>query len=188
LQRDEKGKGRGGDGEASQATAVTVVIADGAPAGGVGLPAAARDRDSGERGVESSAARVPWEWAIWPFSSSEGRGQPSDRIRLLGRSVGCCHGPWAKKDRAAERAADRIGRTGRWRAVGRQLRQKNSFLWNFFTVYSFVVFCSFFFSKFHIVFSIQIIPTKNLFREFKSYRNFSIKFKVYEFYSCFSCK
>jgi hypothetical protein len=35
-----------------------------------------------------------------------------------------------------------------------------------------------FFSKFHIVFSIQNIPTKILFREFKSYRNFlkSLKF------------
>jgi hypothetical protein len=27
-----------------------------------------------------------------------------------------------------------------------------------------------------------------LFREFKSYRNFSIKFKVHEFYSCFRYK
>jgi hypothetical protein len=45
-----------------------------------------------------------------------------------------------------------------------------------------------FLSKFHKVFSIQFIPTKILFREFKSYRNFSIKIKVNEFYSCFRCK
>jgi hypothetical protein len=43
-------------------------------------------------------------------------------------------------------------------------------------------------SKFQIVFSIQIIPMKNLFREFKSNRNISERFKVYEFYSCFRCK
>jgi hypothetical protein len=48
-------------------------------------------------------------------------------------------------------------------------------------------FVQFILSKFHIVFSIQTFPTKILFREFKSYRNFSIKFKVNEFYSCFRC-
>jgi hypothetical protein len=63
-QRDEKGKGRGDAGEASQATGVTVAIASGAPAGGVGLPAAARDRDSGEWGEESSAARVTGDLAV----------------------------------------------------------------------------------------------------------------------------
>jgi hypothetical protein len=45
-----------------------------------------------------------------------------------------------------------------------------------------------FLSNFDIVFSIQNIPTKILFREFKSYRIFSAKFKVYEFRSCFRCK
>jgi hypothetical protein len=41
-------------------------------------------------------------------------------------------------------------------------------------------------TNFHTVNSIQNIPTKILCREFKSYRNFSIKFKGYEFLFMFS--
>jgi hypothetical protein len=100
--------------------------------------------------------------------------------------------PWARTDRAAERAAGFIHRTGqRACTVGRGPQKaagRNYFSVILFTDYSFVVFLFSFLSKFDIVFSIQIIPTKNLFSEFKSYRNFSIKFKVYEFYSCFRCK
>jgi hypothetical protein len=75
----------------------------------------------------------------------------------------------------------RTGRRARWRAMGRQLRQLNNF--SFVFLLHNKIFNSFaqFLSKFQIVFSIQIIPTKNLFREFKSYRNFSKKFKVSEF-------
>jgi hypothetical protein len=79
------------------------------------------------KGTGGKIARVFGSVGQGRFDPAELVAGPSDRIRRLGRSVGCCHGPWAAKDRAAERAADRVGRTRRWRAVGRQLRQKRMF-------------------------------------------------------------
>jgi hypothetical protein len=73
-------------------------------------------------------------------------------------------------------------------SCGPPVATEKSFFSVLFSEHSFNCFVQFFLSKFHIVFSIRIIPTKILFREFKSYRNFFIKFKVYEFYSCFRCK
>jgi hypothetical protein len=65
---------------------------------------------------------------------------------------------------------------GAARQAGRGLRQaagqKQFFLYN--SQFYLILFR--FLSRFQIVFSIQIFPTKILFRELKSYRNFSIKF------------
>jgi hypothetical protein len=83
--------------------------------------------------------------------------------------------------RPAERAAAFVYCIGRWRAMGSQMRQKNSFSVEFFYITGFNCFLFSFWGKFQIVFSIQIIPTKNLFREFKSYKNIYEKFKVDEF-------
>jgi hypothetical protein len=63
---------------------------------------------------------------------------------------------------------------------GPSVATKTEFFSGIFYRISFQFFCSVL-NKFQIVFSIQIIPTKNLFREFKSYRNISKKFKVNEF-------
>jgi hypothetical protein len=89
-------------------------------------------------------------------------------------------GPQSERQR--ESAAQGAG--GLWAA---SLRQKSVFSLFLLQNTVSIVFVQFL-SKFPIVFSIRIIPTKNLFREFKSYRNFSIKFKVNEFfYSSFRC-
>jgi hypothetical protein len=112
----------------------------------------------------------------------------ADRPIGIGRlwSSGTSTGrPWAKADRDAERAAGSIRCAVRqerksrpWAASGHGPIQ---FFLFFLLQYTVLLFFVQILSKFHIVFSIQIFPTKILFREFKSYRNFSIKFKVNEF-------
>jgi hypothetical protein len=90
----------------------------------------------------------------------------------VGRSAG------PQSERQKERAAQ-VGRAqGRpWASCGCGL---NSFFCFSFTD-TVLLFFAQILGKFHIVFSIQIFPTKILFREFKSYRIFSAKFKVNEF-------
>jgi hypothetical protein len=58
----------------------------------------------------------------------------------------------------------------------------------FFYKSHFLLFFVHFLSKSHKVFSTQIVPTKNLFRKYKSNGIFSKMFKVYEFYLFFRCK
>jgi hypothetical protein len=60
---------------------------------------------------------------------------------------------------------------------------RNSFSLLFFYRSQFLLFFVQFLSKFLRVFSIQIIPMKICFREFKSDRNFSVKYKVNEFFN-----
>jgi hypothetical protein len=104
------------------------------------------------------------------------------RPEILAAQAG---GPWAVSSRAgrvngisylpcrAPRAQNRP-----WAAKG---HGPNIFFIIIFSPSQFYCFLFSFLSKFQIFFSIQIIPTKNLFREFKSYRNISKKFKVNEF-------
>jgi hypothetical protein len=95
--------------------------------------------------------------------------------------------PWARTDRAAERAAGFICRTGqRACAVGRGPQKATGrncfFSVILFTDYSFVVFVQFFeqisYSPFYSNYS-----NENFFREFKSDRKFSVKYKVNEFFN-----
>jgi hypothetical protein len=119
-----------------------------------------------------------------PISTLDRRIESDGQQELVPIPAG--HGPLGlgrEYERRLVTAAQRAG--GLWAA---SLRQKSVFSLLFFPQFTVLLFFAQILGKFHIVFSIQIIPTKNLFREFKSYRNFSIKFKVYEFYSCFRCK
>jgi hypothetical protein len=85
-----------------------------------------------------------------------------------------------KRERRLETTAQ--GATCANLAVGRKRLQANCFSCYFFYRNSLLIFAQIL-GKFHIVFSIQIIPTKNLFREFKSDINFSVKYKVNEFFN-----
>jgi hypothetical protein len=90
-------------------------------------------------------------------------------------------------ERAVANAAQGSHTYGRPWATERP-RAKSYFHSYFFTDYSFYLFLFIFLSKSHTVFSTQIVPTKNLFRKYKSNRIFSKMFKIYEFYSFFRCK
>jgi hypothetical protein len=70
--------------------------------------------------------------------------------------------------------------------MGRELRQKIVFFSLEFYITQFLIVFVQILGKFQQGSSIQIIPTKNLIREFKSYRNFSEKIKVNEFYFIYS--
>jgi hypothetical protein len=87
-------------------------------------------------------------------------------------------------DRAAERAAGFIRRTARREPkAGRGPRRATgpySFPVTFLQI-TVLLFFAQILGKFQIVFSIQIIPTKNLFREFKSYRFFLKRLKLMNF-------
>jgi hypothetical protein len=97
------------------------------------------------------------------------------------------HGP--SRAGPERRAAAGVRRTGTprapsrpWAASGRGLKTVFSVI---FYRLQFLLFFVQILSKFQIVFSIQIIPTKILFREFRSDRNFSVKYKVNEFFNSF---
>jgi hypothetical protein len=90
------------------------------------------------------------------------------------------------KRRAAERAAERARRTGRyahWLAVGHQMQQEQFFLRNLHNKVL-IDFCSVF-GQISLSFFYLNYSNENLFREFKSDRSISAKFKVYEFYLFF---
>jgi hypothetical protein len=101
-------------------------------------------------------------------------------------------GPWAVSDWAIEQAACAKSRIGaartQWVVGCRRPQARIVYPLLFFPEDCFNGFLSNFLGKFYLAFSIQIIPTKILFREFKSDKKNCELFKVNESYSCFRCK
>jgi hypothetical protein len=166
--------------------------AGGTPAAGARPPrAAARDRT--ERGEKVSRAGARVQSASGGILSlpigADSRPISIGRTRAKGSAPGR---PRAVLGRAAK-ASDasylprraRRAQNGPWaaKATGQIVLS----LLFFSTVTVFVDFIQIL-SKISYSFFYSIFSNEILIRDCKSYRNFSIKFKVYDFYSCFRCK
>jgi hypothetical protein len=103
----------------------------------------------------------------------------------VGRPLGHL-GPGRKGVRPLASAAQ-VGRTQKWpwAASG---HGPNSFSLLFFPQNTVLIVSCTDFEQISNSFLYSNYSNESLFRECKSYRNFSEKFKVYEFYSCFRCK